>query len=274
MASYALRSEESGEDGDSLMSTPWMYAIMISLLFALFNAARADVSWTQDTRTELVLEDRVIEKDPYKTMIKLKQGGVRIKDADEGLIRLCNFSARSCVLYYPDRDAFKVLSVAELIRMAMDKIREHEHLLRRAMADSSGMPLKDIEALRAELESMEVRRLARIQSFEYKATDLLAEIEGIVCRKYVSNAGGQVNIEAWIAEDAPPDTAFIEYSRFLATTDPFNYRYYIHMPGFPMKIVASYGRMKITTLVTQISLDRITVSGFLLPESTEEIPSQ
>jgi hypothetical protein len=244
--------------------------LLSSALLAFSGPVWADMTWTEDTHSELLVNDKTVEKDVERVRIKLKTGGVRIEDIDEGTVRFCNFTNRFCVVHDQEARSFDVISNKEIIKAAVDENREHERSIRQGMSRSSEMPEDARSALQAEFDSLELRRRLWGQPISYQVTGERAELGGHPCRKYIGGGGDLFYIEVWIAENIKPEAAFLEYSRFLASLDPYNLRYYSRVPGFPIKIKLSYGPLIITTETRDFSEKRVPVSEFLLPEGTKE----
>ncbi len=247
------------------------------LVFSLVPcAALADMSWTEEVTSELLIEEGVSEKEVLHSSIRLKQGGARIDDVEDGTRSYCNFTNNTCVIYEQSAKLFEVVTTVEMKRRSMKETLEREHAVRRGISPVSVSPGdtapqdKGDPRMQAEFEAIKERRRIDSQSVRFFATEDYAEIDGRNCRKYLGMASYENYIEAWIAEDIAAEQPFLDYRRLVTACKPPQYRYYAQLPGFPIKLIIRYGPLTVTTLVSDYSEQRVPVSEFLLPEDARE----
>jgi len=242
------------------------------LLWALFlaGAARADLSWDQETVTTLKLDGQERTINTSSRSFALKQNVLRLDTPNEPAM-FFNFSNGLVVaLSYPDQ-TFMTVRLSELSALNAAEREKMKSEVAANLAAISAEPAATGGEQAALLQAQQKKFDLWSRPYSVRPTALRATILGHSCRQYEGLLGDEVFQQIWAAEDVALEPGYRnQLAGNLAAFDPQEYAHLPRIPEFPVMVVSHYGPVTVTASVKRTSTVEIPPDAFVIPADFHE----
>lgn len=250
-----------------------MNQVVKGFLLALLGASAAyparlwaDLAWTEQTATLVVVDGKPSPQGVVQTKISLKGNAAKFEDLSQNGVRYYNFANQSAIFLSLKNKSFLTVRFADLLAQARAQEGQvRQDLDAREAAANRSLNLTSGKITKAQVQGQRKRFALAGQPFRLEETKQTKTLLGHPCRLYRGYAGKDNYLEVWAAEDVKPDPAFRAYAEAFARLDPVGSQHLLSVPGFPLLATFRYGPVQVDWSVQSLSLAPLPLEEFLLP---------
>jgi len=245
----------------------------LPILFALGWLApgrlQADLAWTEQAATAVMLDGQAYPQTETFTRVALKGNAARIEDRDQAGIRYYNFYNSTAVFYSLKSKTFLLVPFRDLLQQARAQEQQVRQDLDNREAVAGRLAFETGRIMKAQVDGQRVRFALKGLPFRLEPTAETKTLLGHSCRKYLGYAGDRNYLEVWVAEDLKPGPEFKEYAEAMAKLDPIRCQYLTAVPGVPLLAYFHYGPVETIQEVKSVSIAPLPLEEFLLPSDAQ-----
>lgn len=243
----------------------------LGLVLVLFAPAPlfADLAWTEQTVTAVLLDQKAQPQSQTTARIALKGNMAKIEDQEQAGIRYYNFSNSTAVFYSLKTKTFLVAPFRDLLQQArLQEQQVRQDLDQREAAADRLLP-ESGRVIKAQVQGQRLRFALEGLPFRLEKTAEKKTLLGHPCRKYLGWAGDQNYLEVWVAEDLPLGPEFQHYAAAMKKLAPLSSQHLEVVPGVPLFTRFRYGPVETVQEVKRISTTPLPLEEFLLPSEAQ-----
>jgi hypothetical protein len=243
--------------------------ILFALGFLAPGRLRADLAWTEQAATAVMLDGKAYPQTETFTRVALKGNAAKIEDRDQAGIRYYNFYNSTAVFYSLKSKTFLLVPFRDLLQQARAQEQQVRQDLDNREAVAGRLAFETGRIMKAQVDGQRVRFALKGLPFRLEPTAETKTLLGHSCRKYLGYAGDRNYLELWVAQDLKPGPEFKEYAEAMMKLDPVSYQHLLAVPGIPLLTHFRYGPVETAQEVKSLSTDPLPLEEFLLPAEAQ-----